>query len=247
MSNVLRDLFPKWARIVASFWFVRGLLTAFSLVGLVGDFIDLQKEFLDAFIAIILSWNGFAGWIGGLVGSMFHVPPIPHAFVNAIILILSFSLPAAIYSHKCMVAKGIVRKGIFSVDFGWNFAPIILLYPLIFVITAGYISDEPVESVRRAFFLLLYVLSAIVIAVTTFGYRSFLKDFPYVGRGIFFVVGFIFCSAILYQFTNDKFREKIRGFNCNMLQDAPNYCPVGKFDSKLPHSTALNSKILSAQ
>jgi len=78
------------------FWFIRGSLSAITIVGLIPTLFDFSRfEFLRFIHAVIVGWNQVANCIGKLIGQLPYIPEIPNRTVHLVILISIF-LSAAI-------------------------------------------------------------------------------------------------------------------------------------------------------
>ncbi len=79
------------------FWFLRGATFALMLMTLVPEFVNLSRfDFLRAFHALILSWNGVAELIGLCFGWLPFVPDIPYWLINTFTIMLIIVFPALI-------------------------------------------------------------------------------------------------------------------------------------------------------
>lgn len=183
------------------FWWLRGVVAAFSLLGIITQAVPWSRfEVLRAAHAILVGWNLLAAKIGTFLGLHIVFPDMGAAAINALIVCTTVFLPwgaASFYRGQSRIFYfrwSLATFGmlpIFFLNLLWNFA--------------GY--HHP---------LLLMMLLA---AATYLPVKDLILKFPAYGRGIVWAFSFLLCWEVLYFLNLPVVQDYLNEFSCSILND----------------------------
>lgn len=178
------SLIEKGARFLKRFWFLRGFVAAFALLGLCSEYLDLtQWEFARVVHALVVSWNEAMGWIGKVLATLFGIPEIDRVFINVALIITSTIIPAsyAVYQAPDLNFK----RGFFGKK-GFYVTVSFLLLSMIGKSWSIKLNDGH-DSLP--IWMALSAIMCIIIA------SQYLKSF---GRGVLYVISLLLVVEVVY-------------------------------------------------
>jgi len=202
-----------WKRWVEAFWFLRGIAAAMTLAVLIPKFTDLSRfEFLRAFHALVVRWNDFAAWIGGLIGMIPFLPELDAEVVNCIIFCVSVGLPSGI-AFAIRISQ---RREAYS---PWQlYASLsVLIYPLAAALIYYLVVDF--SWFRFSGFLDAVLLGGIISFAIMFGLA--LVTLNGYAKGLFLVVTFILTMQVLYWLNTPWLSDQINAAVESALRASP--------------------------
>ncbi|MEL6171772.1 MAG: hypothetical protein AAFR02_07130, partial [Pseudomonadota bacterium] len=97
-----------WGGWVSKYWWLRGIVLAFTLSAIVPTFVNLSKyEFLRAFHAVIISWNDALDYIGSVVGALVLFPDLDASAINA--FLFSFGIGSPLFGYPVGILRYIQK------------------------------------------------------------------------------------------------------------------------------------------
>lgn len=201
---MMPEIWQRWAH---RFWFLRGVAAAIALSALVPQFTDLSRwEFLRAFAALLVGWNGVVGYLGRLIGQLPFLPNFSADAINALLFTSTVGLPGAFVIAQRLrtssVGVWVLVPMCASVVIATYVAYVISIAPYnpsyyTLISPDGHQSGPWFESfvvrARQSFPVVCGMLLA--VAVSFLGALLFLKGFA---RGVIVLASFILTLQVLY-------------------------------------------------
>lgn len=211
------------------FWYLRGVLAAFTIISVIPSFTDLsQYQLLRAIHVVIWTWNESMAWIGQLMGHLPWIPELPAHWVNVALLTLSIISP--------LLALSFIEL---PKEFGWFrfilFAP--FYYPLFFAVYAFpvwmifefivvYNLEFPFELANldliQKIFMLILLLSFFVVGL--FVIVSAPTIYPVYWKSFFWTISCLLVLELLYVLNAPIIAETIDNFACGRLNLSEDEC-----------------------
>lgn len=211
---------PKWVNWIQGLWFVRGAIAAFSIMTISSDLLNLTRfEFLEAFHAIVVSWNIIVNYLCLKLAYYFpYIPVMSAEIVNSIIL-TSVVVPGL---YSWMSAEDVVGEG----ETVFTFIFQTFLFSIFSAVSIYYILFTDYGNLDGVFDYMLYGLIILMFASAVFAFIETLLEFASIRGGIIFSISVVVFLEIFYHLGHPEISIGIKDWTCETLKSSSNECSM---------------------